>query len=79
MDVQIHGMGTALKILFSDLPHSHYKTGNNYGSKEAMPFQLTRNEVVSLFQSLGRYSSSIKEVGEFRKELLPNFRGYDEL
>lgn len=37
--LQTHGMGTALKILFSDLPTSHYKTqdGTVYP-----PFQLTR-------------------------------------
>ncbi|WKX89173.1 hypothetical protein Q1695_008658 [Nippostrongylus brasiliensis] len=76
--VQIHGMGTALKILFSDLPHSHYKVGSD-GAVLGAPFQLTRNEVVSLFQSLGRYSSSIKEVGEFRKEMLTSRPGMDEL
>ncbi|VDP01099.1 unnamed protein product [Heligmosomoides polygyrus] len=91
--VQIHGMGTALKILFSDLPHSHYKV-NADGTTLGAPFQLTRsvallsfypqhhhsrNEVVSLFQSLGRYSSSIREVGEFRKEMLGSYHGVDEL
>ncbi|XGW22273.1 hypothetical protein V3C99_004916 [Haemonchus contortus] len=76
--VQIHGMGTALKILFSDLPHSHYRI-NSEGSTVAAPFQLTRNEVVSLFQSLGRYSSSIREIDEFRKEMLVGYRGTDEL
>ncbi|KAJ1366451.1 endoplasmic oxidoreductin-1 [Parelaphostrongylus tenuis] len=76
--VQIHGMGTALKILFSDLPHSHYQFDRNKAVRSA-PFQLTRNEVVALFQSLGRYSSSIKEVGEFRREMYPNHRTLDEL
>ncbi|KAL6731839.1 hypothetical protein Aduo_002665 [Ancylostoma duodenale] len=76
--VQIHGMGTALKILFSDLPHSHYRIGAD-GTTQGAPFQLTRNEVVSLFQSLGRYSSSIKEIGEFRKEMLKGHPGLDEL
>ncbi|CAJ0578260.1 unnamed protein product, partial [Mesorhabditis spiculigera] len=66
--VQTHGMGTALKILFSDLPYSHFKSAEP-GTEP--PFQLTRNEVVSLFQSLGRYSSSIFEVGEFRKVMMP--------
>lgn len=36
--VQTHGMGTALKILFSDLPYSHYRQGESYRT----PFQLTR-------------------------------------
>ncbi|KJH46161.1 endoplasmic Reticulum Oxidoreductin 1 [Dictyocaulus viviparus] len=75
--VQIHGMGTALKILFSDLPHSHYQSEKN--AIRSAPFQLTRNEVVSLFQSLGRYSSSIKEVGEFRREMLPDHPALNEL
>jgi ERO1-like protein alpha len=61
--LQTHGMGTALKILFSDLPHSYYQSAD--GTVQ-IPFQLTRNEVVSLFQSFGRYSSSIWEVNEFR-------------
>ncbi|PIO76261.1 hypothetical protein TELCIR_01655 [Teladorsagia circumcincta] len=39
--VQIHGMGTALKILFSDLPHSHHRI-NSEGSTMSAPFQLTR-------------------------------------
>uniref|UniRef100_A0A7E4ZTY0 Endoplasmic oxidoreductin n=1 Tax=Panagrellus redivivus TaxID=6233 RepID=A0A7E4ZTY0_PANRE len=66
--VQTHGMGTALKILFSDLPHSHYHSAD--GTVQ-IPFQLTRNEVVSLFQSFGRYASSIWEVNEFRQVMAP--------
>ncbi|CAC70110.4 Endoplasmic reticulum oxidoreductin-1 [Caenorhabditis elegans] len=62
--VQTHGMGTALKILFSDLPHSHYK-------QDSSKFQLTRNEVVALLQSFGRYSSSILEVDNFREDMYP--------
>ncbi|CAI2292747.1 unnamed protein product [Caenorhabditis sp. 36 PRJEB53466] len=62
--VQTHGMGTALKILFSDLPHSHYK-------HDSSKFQLTRNEVVALLQSFGRYSSSILEVDNFRRDIYP--------
>uniref|UniRef100_A0A914VM73 Endoplasmic reticulum oxidoreductin-1 n=1 Tax=Plectus sambesii TaxID=2011161 RepID=A0A914VM73_9BILA len=64
--LQTHGMGTALKILFSDIPSSHYRTPNGVVQ---LPFQLTRNEVVALFQSLGRYASSIREVAEFRRIL----------
>uniref|UniRef100_A0AC34Q4P5 Uncharacterized protein n=1 Tax=Panagrolaimus sp. JU765 TaxID=591449 RepID=A0AC34Q4P5_9BILA len=62
-------MGTALKILFSDLPHSHYSSSAD-GTAQ-VPFQLTRNEVIALFQSFGRYSSSIWEVNEFRQALKP--------
>ncbi|CAI5439344.1 unnamed protein product [Caenorhabditis angaria] len=66
--VQTHGMGTALKILFSDLPHSHYK-------HDLSKFQLTRNEVVALLQSFGRYSSSIQEVANFRSDMFPQAEG----
>lgn len=34
--LQTHGMGTALKILFSDVPYSRYQNGKE------LPFQLTR-------------------------------------
>ncbi|KAI6179504.1 Endoplasmic oxidoreductin-1 [Aphelenchoides besseyi] len=64
--LQTHGMGTALKILFSDLPQSQYRSGSL-----ELPFKLTRNEVVALIQSFGRYSSSIYEVEEFRRIMLP--------
>lgn len=37
--LQTHGMGTALKILFSDLPHSYYQSAD--GTVQ-IPFQLTR-------------------------------------
>ncbi|KAK0424815.1 hypothetical protein QR680_008866 [Steinernema hermaphroditum] len=60
--LQTHGMGTALKILFSDLPSSLFK------SSEGLKCEFTRNELVALFQSFGRYASSIREVEEFRKE-----------
>lgn len=59
--LQTHGMGTALKILFSDTPASALN-GRNYSK-----FQLQRNDVVALLNSLGRFSSSIREVHEFRK------------
>jgi ERO1-like protein alpha len=61
--LQTHGMGTALKILFSDLPSSYQNLATR------LPFNLSRNEVVALFQSFGRYSSSIYEVQEFRKAM----------
>lgn len=57
--VQTHGMGTALKLLFS--------------SQNRQPkFQVSRNEIVALLQSFGRYSSSIVEVEQFRAQLYPN-------
>ncbi|KAI1712015.1 endoplasmic reticulum oxidoreductin 1 (ERO1) domain-containing protein [Ditylenchus destructor] len=73
--LQTHGMGTALKILFAELPSSNSHPSlppTNEQSDIANggpPFKLTRNEVVALFQSFGRYASSISEVNEFRKGL----------
>ncbi|OUC47699.1 endoplasmic Reticulum Oxidoreductin 1 [Trichinella nativa] len=64
--LQTHGIGTALKILFSDLPkvHGHQRRKRH--------FQLQRNDVVALFNSFGRFSSSIKEISEFNKLLYPS-------
>ncbi|KRY30427.1 Endoplasmic oxidoreductin-1 [Trichinella spiralis] len=64
--LQTHGIGTALKILFSDLPkvHDHQRRKRH--------FQLQRNDVVALFNSFGRFSSSIKEISEFNKLLYPS-------
>ncbi|BFZ11697.1 hypothetical protein BsWGS_14736 [Bradybaena similaris] len=53
--LQVLGMGTALKILFS---------GDNINSKH---FQLTRTEIVALFNAFGRLSSSIHAIETFRK------------
>ena len=56
--VQTQGIGTALKILFS----------GNQLDKETVSssFRLKRNEIVALFNALGRYSSSIHYVQMFR-------------
>jgi ERO1-like protein alpha len=86
--VQTHGMGTALKILFADLPRNGAKAASSIGvgggQKQQTqpvdevpmiaPFKLTRNDVVALFQSFGRYSASIWEVNEFRHELAKKSR-----
>ncbi|CAK5019518.1 unnamed protein product [Meloidogyne enterolobii] len=70
--VQTHGMGIALKILFADLPRNGASTTKNIENSKmdntSIPFKLTRNDVVALFQSFGRYSSSIWAIEEFRKE-----------
>ncbi|CAL1542173.1 unnamed protein product [Lymnaea stagnalis] len=61
--LQILGMGTALKILFSGdsmRPDSIVKLGNK-------DFQLTRTEIVALFNAFGRLSSSIHAIETFRK------------
>lgn len=59
--LNVHGMGTALRILFADLPHEKIQNGS------WRRFELSRNDVVALFNSIGRFASSIKEVGMFRK------------
>jgi len=61
--LQTHGIGTALKILFSN---------TKPGVRDAdtrVQFQVQRNDVVALLQSIGRFSSSIYEVAEFRRLL----------
>ncbi|VDO99230.1 unnamed protein product [Soboliphyme baturini] len=65
--LQTHGIGTALRILFSDLPRvSHV---GQVGVRDRKRFQLQRNDVVALFNSFARLSSNIHEVGEFQKIL----------
>ncbi|KAJ8246131.1 hypothetical protein GJAV_G00263960 [Gymnothorax javanicus] len=59
--LQTQGLGTALKILFSEkeiknLPEHSPSKG----------FQLTRQEIVALLNAFGRLSTSIKELHNFR-------------
>ncbi|XP_045183608.2 ERO1-like protein alpha isoform X4 [Mercenaria mercenaria] len=64
--LQVQGMGTALKILFSGDgmgPQSIVKAGSKN------KFQLRRTEIVSLFNAFGRLSSSIHAIEEFRRLL----------
>lgn len=60
--LQTQGMGTALKILFS---------GNFDNSNEPQPVeqQLKRTEIVSLVNALGKLSSSIFSLENFRKQI----------
>jgi hypothetical protein len=51
--LQVHGIGTALKILFSE--------------KKVERLKLTRREIVALFNVLGRFSSSIHLLQNFRR------------
>ncbi|XP_055373350.1 ero1-like protein [Condylostylus longicornis] len=68
--LQTQGLGTALKILYSDKfntiigPHSSEKY-----SKDNVTPHLTRTEIVSLFNAFGRLSNSIFELENFRKIL----------
>uniref|UniRef100_A0A9L0S3J4 ERO1-like protein alpha n=2 Tax=Equus caballus TaxID=9796 RepID=A0A9L0S3J4_HORSE len=62
--LQTQGLGTALKILFSEkLIANMPESGPSY------EFHLTRQEIVSLFNAFGRISTSVKELENFRKLL----------
>ncbi|KAM6942950.1 ERO1-like protein alpha isoform 2-T2 [Xenentodon cancila] len=63
--LQTQGLGTALKILFSErqieaLPKS---------SQQTPSFQLSRQEIVSLLNAFGRISTSVRELRTFRSLL----------
>ncbi|XP_076145959.1 ERO1-like protein beta isoform X1 [Alosa pseudoharengus] len=59
--LQTQGLGTALKILFSEKEIKNLP--ENTPSKG---FQLTRQEIVALLNGFGRLSTSIKELHNFR-------------
>ncbi|KAK2509053.1 hypothetical protein MC885_019671, partial [Smutsia gigantea] len=62
--LKIQGLGTALKILFSEkLIANIPESGPSY------EFHLTRQEIVSLFNAFGRISTSVKELENFRNLL----------
>ncbi|XP_068730066.1 ERO1-like protein beta isoform X1 [Montipora capricornis] len=58
--VQVQGLGTALKILFSG---GEFDEGKFEKSSQ---FQLSRIEIVSLFNAFGRLSSSVNYLQQFR-------------
>ncbi|XP_074648554.1 ERO1-like protein beta isoform X2 [Tubulanus polymorphus] len=60
--LQVTGMGTALKILFSSTEGSMVQPNDT-------KFQLTRPEIVALFNGFGRLATSIKELELFRKKI----------
>ncbi|KAG5331521.1 ERO1L protein, partial [Acromyrmex charruanus] len=62
--LQIHGLGTALKILFSGKFDKWESTLNNLNRKL---FFLERSEIVALVNALGRLSESIFELDRFRR------------
>jgi hypothetical protein len=78
--LQTHGLGTAMRVLFSDIignahqssardqQRDHLLGGDQISPIEAA-FHLTRNDIVALLQSFGRFSTSIYEVAEFRRVL----------
>ena len=61
--LQTTGLGTALKILFSD---------------SIQNLTLTRNEIVALFNAFGRISTSIQQLEKFRDMIKLN-NSKDEL
>ncbi|KAL0109532.1 hypothetical protein PUN28_014534 [Cardiocondyla obscurior] len=62
--LQIHGLGTALKILFSGKFDKWEPTLNNLNRKS---FFLERSEIVALVNAFGRLSESIFELDRFRR------------
>ena len=52
--LQIVGMGTALKILFSGDSMAPDSTVTQQHKKGEIPFQLKRGEIVALINSVGR-------------------------
>jgi ERO1-like protein alpha len=60
--LQTQGLGTALKILFSGKFDEH----SELTPSSKKQFQLQRSEIVSLVNSIGRLSTSIYELDEFR-------------
>ena len=69
--LQTNGLGTALKILFSEEPHEYSAAFDDkeITSKESDALNLTRNEIVSLFNAFGRISTSIQQLEILREKL----------
>ncbi|KAI8116965.1 Ero1-like protein [Lucilia cuprina] len=69
--LQTQGLGTALKILYSEKLNQATESGLwNKPHIEADPlFRLSRTEIVALFNAFGRLSNSIFEMENFRKYL----------
>ncbi|KAK3885301.1 hypothetical protein Pcinc_010466 [Petrolisthes cinctipes] len=64
--LQVTGLGTALKILFS----GNFDQQLSLSAVRETKFQLSREEIVALFNGFGRLSSSIMELETFRQESL---------
>lgn len=62
--VQTRGLATALKILFSE--RQIQATPNSVSLPQ---FRLNRVEIVSLFNAIGRISTSVRELENFKKML----------
>lgn len=66
--LQITGLGTALKILFSGNFDHPVDQQLNLSAVRQTNFQLSREEIVALFNAFGRLSRSILELENFRKK-----------
>ncbi|KAM8921032.1 ERO1-like protein alpha isoform 2-T2 [Pelodytes ibericus] len=62
--LQTQGLGTALKILFSEK-----QIASILESETSSGFHLKRQEIVSLLNAFGRISTSVKELETFRRLL----------
>ncbi|XP_035507889.1 ERO1-like protein alpha, partial [Morone saxatilis] len=60
--LQTQGLGTSLKILFSERQIEALPASSN----QRPSFQLSRQEIVSLLNAFGRISTSIRELKNFR-------------
>ena len=74
--LQTTGLGTALKILFSSSKPTNYfkfpsnmlfETSGTIVTTPTSTLNLTRNEIVALFNAFGRISTSIQQLEMFRK------------
>ncbi|XP_076029532.1 endoplasmic reticulum oxidoreductin-1-like protein isoform X2 [Oratosquilla oratoria] len=65
--LQVTGLGTALKILFSGNVEYDSSTQQDLDTARHTNFQLTRNEVVALFNAFARLCNSIYELENFRR------------
>jgi ERO1-like protein alpha len=63
--LQIQGLGTALKILFT--PEEYFRPRESGASVPA--FRLRRNEIVALFNAFARLSTSMHHLNTFRTML----------
>ena len=69
--LQITGLGTALKILFTEESQEHIVTfeGEDILRNHLNEIDLNRNEIVSLFNAFGRISTSIQQLESLREKL----------
>nr|CAG4651683.1 EOG090X03A4 [Triops cancriformis] len=67
--LQVQGLGTALKILFSGDTSGEDPLSFDLRTMRKSRFRLQRHEIVALFNAFARLSDSIYELENFRREL----------